>query len=51
MGIGRCSSLLLGFGKVIMTVTVAWHNAYGRRVNGVLSQWFVSQFGKIDGHI
>jgi hypothetical protein len=49
----RGSALVVGGDNVLLdfnTSSIA-NNGYTKCLNGVLSQWFVSQFGKIDGHI
>ena len=48
------TALVVGGDNVLLGSSVRYHNTSDKCtacLNGVLSQWFVSQFGKIDGHI
>ena len=48
----RETALVVGGDNVLLVHHTAIHAVIMQCcLNGVLSQWFVSQFGKIDGHI
>ena len=54
LDVERETALVVGSENVLLGIcclTVANSACTNMRINGVLSKWFVSQFGKIDGHI